>query len=157
VARWSIPIAELCEKYKQRIDLVIRMTTAELFKRVVLRTPVDTGRARANWNVSYGQIDYSISSTVDPTGDGKSRMIDRQLRTMYTGGIVYLTNSLPYIGALEYGLYPNPPKMGSQKRGESGPTIHVSNGYSMQAPHGMVRITIQEFDAAVRRAIEAAP
>ena len=70
---------------------------------------------------------------------------------MPIGGIVYLTNSLPYAMVLEYGLYPDPPKFGSKKRGEDGVAVHVQGGYSMQAPNGMVRVTAREFSDAVRR------
>lgn len=44
-------------------------------------------------------------------------------------------NQQPYIKVLEYGLYPNPPK------GGKGKTV---NGFSTQAPRGMVRISIEE-------------
>jgi hypothetical protein len=54
---------------------------------------------------------------------------------------------------LEYGGFPNPPKFGSWKRGEAGPAAHVTGGFSMQAPQGMVRITAREFAAEVQRRV----
>ena len=75
------------------------------------------------------------------------------LATSVVGSTVYLTNSLPYAAALEYGLFPDPPVRGSKKTGETEYTVHVAGGYSMQAPQGMVRITVAEFAAAVNKAI----
>lgn len=46
-----------------------------------------------------------------------------------------VVNPTQYIKVLEYGLYPNPPK------GGKGKTV---NGFSTQAPRGMVRISIEE-------------
>ena len=153
MAEWTIPLDELAVKIGQDLERVVRTTAILLFQRVVLRSPVDTGRFRANWNVSYNVVDRSISANTDPSGSAKSTAVQSAVLSFPVGGIFYLTNSLPYAGVLEYGGYPNPPLYGSKKRGEDGPTIHVINGYSMQAPNGMVRVTVQEFQDAVRRAI----
>ena len=51
---------------------------------------------------------------------------------------IYISNNLPYIATLEYGGYPNPPKSGS------GKTV---NGFSKQAPKGMVGVTLANTDA----------
>lgn len=155
MAKWSIPIDQLANKYKRRFDDVLRMTCIELFSRVVLRSPVDTGRFRNNWFIGYGSINTTTTGTVDPNGSHKLRQIKSSLASAMAGQVIYFTNSLPYGAVLEYGLYPNPPKRGSQKRGEAGPTIHVSGGFSIQAPAGMVRITIEEFAAAVNKAVQA--
>lgn len=48
---------------------------------------------------------------------------------------LFISNNLPYITTLEYGGYPNPPKKGT------GKTI---NGYSKQAPNGMVGVTLAD-------------
>lgn len=44
-------------------------------------------------------------------------------------------NSAPYFYVLEYGLFPNPPIKGAGK---------TSNGFSTQAPQGIIGITIVE-------------
>ena len=147
----------LAERYKQRFVDVLRMTAIELFSRIVLRSPVDTGRFRNNWVLGYGSINYTTTKTTDPDGRNAVSRIQSSLKTADAGGTIYFTNSLPYGAVLEYGLYPNPPKAGSKKRGEAGIAVHVSGGYSMQAPSGMVRITAEEFAESVRKAIAAAP
>lgn len=151
MATWSIPFDELAAKANQRIEDVVRGVAILMFQRVLLRSPVDTGRFRANWNLSFDTIDYSVRNTTDQTGDAKQSEI-KALLTAPVGGIMYFCNSLPYARVLEYGEYPNPPKFGSKKRGEDGVAIHVINGYSMQAPNGMVRVTAQEFVDAIHKA-----
>ena len=154
MGRWSIPVEKLVAKAKLDIATVVRAATWEVFSRVVLRSPVDTGRFRANWNISYGQPDITTSDNTDAAGSSKSAEIQRAILSLPVGGTMYLCNSLPYATVLEYGGYPNPPIAGSRKKGETELTIHVVNGFSMQAPSGMVRVSAQEFADAVRRAVE---
>lgn len=54
-------------------------------------------------------------------------------------------NPLPYAKVVEYGLYPNPPKKGT------GKTV---NGFSTQAPAGMVGITVAEWPQIVAEAVQ---
>jgi hypothetical protein len=154
MGRWSIPVEKLAAKAKLDIATVVRAATWEVFSRVVLRSPVDTGRFRANWNISYGQPDITTSDNTDAAGSSKLAEVQKAILALPVGGTVYLCNSLPYAHVLEYGGYPNPPLYGSRKRGETEMTIHVVDGYSMQAPAGMIRISAQEFADAVRSAVE---
>ena len=146
MADWSIPFDEIARAAQSDIDTAVRAVTLFAFKKVILKSPVDTGRFRANWNVSYGVMNTSTSDATDDSATGASTVskMASVVNTAPLGGIVYMTNSLPYAGVIEFGQYPNPPKMGSRKRGESGMTIHVINGYSMQAPAGVVRVSIIE-------------
>lgn len=156
MADWTIPFDQLAAKANKRIEDVVRLSTIEVFKRVILRTPVDTGRARGNWVSSYQQPKTTFSNQAkDLSGEFTIRGMRGDVMAYPVGGIMFLCNSLPYIMALEYGLYPDPPIRGSKKRGESGYTIHTVGGYSMQAPSGMVRVTVIEFDAAVRKLIQS--
>lgn len=109
----------------------------EMFSRVVQRTPVDTGRARANWTVSFDAPAPYVARPADK-GDGMNYLLS-QLQKFKLGQTVWLTNGLPYIRVLEYGEYPNPSK------GEK-----TVNGFSKRAPQGMVRVTVAEFGQIVR-------
>jgi hypothetical protein len=151
MAGFSIPIAQLAEKAKLDLQTVARKSTVEVFGAVVDKTAVDTGRARANWNVSYGAPD---TTTTDSTDAARGKEQAQRAAELPVGGVTYLSNSLPYIRPLEYGLFPDPPKKGSKKRGEAGYAIHVRGGYSMQSPQGMVRVTAREFDSYVRKVID---
>lgn len=150
MAKWSVPIDAIVAKTNARIADVVRKITYDVFRSVVMASPVDTGRFRANWNVGYGAIDTSTTTAVNASR--AMAEVERALK-LPVGDVVYLSNSLPYALMLENGGYPNPPKLGSKKRGESGYTIHVTGGYSMQAPQGMVRVTVRAFDDFIRKAL----
>lgn len=119
---------------------------------VVLLTPVMTGRARASWNVAIGQPDTSVppegKATSRATGVTKARGTLASLGVYQT---VWITSSLVYMPVLEYGGYPNPPKLGTWDPRRKRYVIRSSGGFSKQAPNGMVRVTL----AGIRQALEA--
>ena len=100
---------------------IFRAISFQLFDRIIRRTPVDTGRARANWNADIDSADLSTTDEQDKSGGSTSaKMQDKTLKAQL-GNTLYLTNNLDYIGELEY-------------------------GHSLdQAPDGMVRVTAAEF------------
>ncbi len=124
-SKFSVPLAALAERTKARIDVVVRKATFDLFTKVVLRSPVDTGRFRANWNVSYGTPDVSVT---DSTVQGRANTEAAKALTLPLGGLMVMANGLPYARKLEY-------------------------GYSKQAPGGMVRLSAAEFEQSVREAL----
>lgn len=64
-----------------------------LDKKIVEKTPVDTGRARANWFVAEGAPRLTTTESTAPSS-----------RPALTGrSVIFITNSLPYIVPLEYG------------------------------------------------------
>lgn len=124
VTRWV-------KKAKGNTGAVVRKIVFDLGARVIMRTPVDTGRARANWMFSLGTPSKETSSDLDKetpansSGAGSSKAKDGLNAALATydpfkNPIIYFTNSVPYIGRLEYGS-------------------------SKQAPQGMVRLTVAEF------------
>lgn len=124
---FSIPLDQLAAKLKLDIDTVVRKSTLDLFKAVVLKSPVDTGRFRANWNCTKGALDESTTESVD-----QSRGLTEAQKAIEfeSGGVVYFVNGLPYAYRLEF------------------------EGWSKQAPAGMIRVSATEFDAYVRAAIK---
>ena len=134
-----------CEKFRMksfngRMNVVVRKVSLDLFKKVVEKTPVDTGRARGNWMVGINHI--PIGSGLDkknPIG----RIVADVLKAK-AGDNIALANTLPYIGKLEYGGFPNPPKKGEGK---------IEGGYSRQAAQGMVRITVEEYKPTLVEAV----
>lgn len=141
MAGFSIPLQQLAEKAKTDLQTTVQKSTVQLFSAVVQKTPVDTGRARANWNASHGAVDATITES---TEQARGAAEAAKAGTLPAGGVVYLANGLPYIRTLEYGLYPNPPKK---------PTGKTAGGFSIQAPAGMVRTTAADFTEYVRRVI----
>jgi hypothetical protein len=118
--RFSIPLGQLAEQMKEGLEQKVRAITLTAFSRVVLRSPVSTGRFRANWNVSYGSPNYS---TTDSTDQARGPHEAQKSLTLPVGGLVYLSNGLPYAQRLEV-------------------------GYSKQAPQGMIRLTALEISQA---------
>ncbi len=84
------------------------------------------GRFRANWNVSFGQAD---ETTVDVTDQARSQGELQKVFTLPIGGVMYLTNSLPYAKRLE-------------------------DGWSTQAPTGMVKLSVQNFNDHINKALQ---
>ena len=119
----------------------VRKTYAfALYTSIVKKTPVDTGRARGNWNITVGHDDTTASTRTKP----QFKNVD-EVPKVEGDETIYISNNLPYITKLEYGGYPKNPK------GGSGKTV---NGYSKQAPEGMVGVTLANneniFNSAVR-------
>lgn len=78
-----------------KLEKFVRTVALAMDASLVKKTPIDTGRAKANWNVSPGKIDTTVTkktTRIQPTlkkGDGKKP--------------IYITNSLHYIIYLEHG------------------------------------------------------
>lgn len=128
---------------------------------VVLLTPVDTGRARASWNVAVGSPDSSIppARRGAPSAAG-AEAAQEQARARLVGlgtyQTVWITSSLVYMRALEFGGYPNPPKLGTWDRRQRRYVVRSAGGYSKQAPQGMVRLTFAAIQAALGDAVAVA-
>ena len=107
-------------KVKSRVGAVVRLTALDIFNRVTKKTPVDTGRARAGWNLAIGHADLSVP----PEGQENYPAPTPKLGRIEAGDTVVLSDNVPYIGELE-------------------------NGHSKQAPAGMVRLSIEETKTAM--------
>lgn len=150
------------KKFDERMTLVLRKVSFDLFRKVILKTPVDTGRARGNWMVGVNTIPIAMSIGIDKNKDILSRIVS-DISAAKAGDSVALANTLPYIGVLEYGGYPKNPKYGSAgrkakyRKGEKIQSamrqIKSTNGFSYQAPHGMVRVSIEEYLPTVRKVV----
>ena len=110
-AVFNLDLTSFSKKINIGAEEAVRKIAFDVLRGVTKKTPVDTGRARANWNLGYQSINTKITSDTTfkiaqpPKGSGDK--------------VIYITNSLPYINALE-------------------------NGSSQKAPKGMVMITLQE-------------
>jgi len=114
------------DKFAQQLGLgiqqVVVRTGLEVFKRVVAKTPVDTGRARASWNFSKDAPD----PTVKPPGEYAAPATPSAPGAIpgeYP--VIYISNNLDYI-------------------------LHLEQGRSQQAPGGMVGLTLAEVELWLR-------
>lgn len=133
---------------------------------IVKRTPVDTGLARGNWQVTIGAPSMQVLDRKDKTGTPTKAAGRAVVEGWLLGPSLFISNSLPYIEVLEFGLYPNPPKHGSRIRRRDLPSrrlkrirsalsesgiqyiVKSAGGFSLQAPLGMVGVTALELSAA---------
>ena len=108
----------------RKMNLAVRKISLEIFSRVILKSPVDTGRFRGNWQVAIGSIPSGTLELDDKTGTATVSKADLKLVGAKAGDTIYLANNLPY-------------------------AVRLEEGYSQQAPAGMVALTVQEFAAIV--------
>jgi len=105
---------------RDRANRAVRMLAFEGLSRIVLRTPVDTGRARGNWNVGAGSPDPRVNPVgFDRAGTATISRGQSVLQAAAPDQTLYITNSPPYIVPLEA-------------------------GWSKQSPAGMVDVTLAE-------------
>lgn len=117
--------SKLLERAGDKAELVVRKVAQDFVASFVLKSPVDTGRFRANWNTGIGSMSLSTSISTDSGAELRASSI---LPSYKAGDTIYITNNLPYALRLEY-------------------------GWSDQAPAGMVRTTIAEYSQFLRRAV----
>ena len=96
-SRRTLP--ELFGKDQQRIAL-------DALKRVVDRTPFDTGRAKGNWQVGVNEIPENKLSALDKEGAQTIEKGQRTIKGIKFGDDVFIANNLDYILALEHGHAP---------------------------------------------------
>lgn len=133
MAGFTVDITNWVNQANGDIKATIRKIAFDLGARIIMRTPVDTGRARGNWVLGIGNPQITSQSNsldanrtpVNDLGIGASSAKNRLLSGLSnfdpeSGASIFITNSVPYIARLEY-------------------------GYSGQAPQGMVRLTVAEF------------
>ena len=96
-----------------------RKIAMDLLRKIVKYTPVDTGRARGNWQVTIaapaeGEVKKEKNrGPVNARGRAVLNGLDKPFQ------IVYLTNNVPYI-------------------------VNLENGHSQNSPNGMVRLSMSE-------------
>ena len=115
-------IKKLAKNVKANTVIAVKKAAIAIDQKVITSTPVDTGRARYNWLVKVGQPDTRVLDTPGSKSQGTRDALTqgREATSGYKLGDsgIYITNNLPYIERL-------------------------NNGYSAQAPAGMVERAIQ--------------
>lgn len=157
---FSLALEAFAKKAGDNADLVVRKVVLDLGTRIVERSPVGNrelwadnkvrmekglplqpkgyigGRFRANWqygNMSGVGIPMSDLPDIDASGAASINRIAAGVPTKGAAGMVhFLKNNLPYAKRLE-------------------------EGWSTQAPGGMVGITVREFQSIVDDAVGTLP
>lgn len=125
---FSSDLNRIIKKTKANADLVVAKVTGDIFRDLILPTPVDQGIAKGNWQpgVDSYNTGYSLD-TADKNGGATLTKAAAVADATGAGHIVYLVNNLPYIRALEY-------------------------GHSQQAPAGWVRTAVAQYKKYIENA-----
>lgn len=118
-------VSQFKVKSLEEVDAVKKGVSIQLFSAVIKDTPVDTGRAKGNWQASNQKPILEALEEIKP----ESQVLAEMRATVLSSNLdddVYLSNNLPYIGELEYGS-------------------------STQSPEGMVRKNIARIGAIIRK------
>lgn len=132
---------------KKKVSRMQRTFAFHIWAKIVERTPVDTGRARANWNLSMRSPDKTLDKHQNVSMENVPEPKDDKDE-------FFITNNLPYISTLEYGGYPDPVQRGSYDKKTKSYVKKSDQGYSRQAPHGMVGVTLAEANNIFKDTLE---
>lgn len=141
---FALDLKAFADKTSAKANAVVQKVVIDVGTALVMKSPVGDptywinppppgyvgGRFRANWQYGMGAIDGTTSEKIDKTGQATIAAIVGSVRPEAAGQIHYITNSLPYANRLE-------------------------EGWSRQAPNGMVNLTILEFQPIVEAAARA--
>lgn len=101
-------------------EMYIRNVIEHIAEEIVSHTPVASGQTRANWQLSFDSLGEGMCSCdKDPVGDITVAKMTEALRAFTLGDRVYISNSVPHI-------------------------IMLENGYSKQAPGGILAVVLRE-------------
>jgi hypothetical protein len=128
MSTFNLDIKAFTEKAGKNADQVVRKICLDLLSNIVYNTPVDTGRARANWFTSIGS---PVSTTIEFNASASSAAGVAVAQASAdiakaTGNLFWISNNLPYIYRLEF------------------------EQWSKQAPNGMVRLAINKAERSIR-------
>lgn len=119
---------EIEREFAAQMDAVrdaVELIALQALRGVVNKSPVDTGRFKGNWTLSIGQINTAESAVADP-GGGRTIAAGAQALAPYSGldgwPVIHVQNNLPY-------------------------AVRLEEGWSAQAPGGMVGLTVAELQA----------
>lgn len=148
---FSLAFKQINDKTDKQLRRIIRKSVFDLTSDIIKDTPVDTGRLRANWQVSFNTpIDAQLKME-DKDGNATIEKAKRLISGSPIPLVYWIQNNLPYAETIEFGLYPNPVKKGSRtNQAKQGSPVKYQvlsiGGFSAKAPQGMVRKNILRFN-----------
>lgn len=125
MSNFALDLRKFAKKAGNNAESVVKKVALDLTYSVVEMSPVDTGRFKNNWNLAIASINRNTNSTDDSNVRANSSILSYKL-----GETIYISNSLPYAQRLE-------------------------DGYSKQAPQGMVKVTLVQYQSFVKKAVKS--
>ena len=99
---WTTPPSQFAVNVRESIEPTQKRVAVDLTRNLVLNTPVDTGRARANWIVTVGKPSNRTLQITDKTGS-KTVAKAEKINIPAEGDLIFISNNLPYIVYLDKG------------------------------------------------------
>lgn len=144
---FSLDLSRFVSRARGNADQVVRKVVLDVGTSIVLKTPVgdpDTwstpapagyvgGRARGSWQYAKDAALETEPGGVDASGQGSIGRVQTGVTSGDPKTMHYITSTVPYMRRLEY------------------------DGWSRQAPEGMVRKTINEYQVFIENAIRSLP
>lgn len=145
MSTFALDLAKFADKVKGRADQVTGNVVAQIAAALDRRSPVGDatywkskppkgyvgGRFRGNWQLGVGDVPVGETRRIDPSGAATLGAIIAEIPTQAAGKVYWLANNVPYARRIE-------------------------EGWSRQAPQGLVGRTAIEFPQMVEQAVGAA-
>jgi hypothetical protein len=143
VSSFTLDLQAFAKKAGARADLAVKRVVAGMAESIIEMSPVGDGvywkspppkgyvggRFRANWDYGFGAAPTRQYEELDKTGAISTQRILGGLTAAPSAGIHFIANNLPYAQRIE-------------------------NGWSRQAPVGVVGVTVLKFSQVVRGAVQ---
>ena len=113
LTRWGVSLE------KEQAPKFIRKIALDLLKKITVKSPVKTGRFKANWMTGIGGADETTTESTVDDAVMRGAIVLSAYRDLKQ---IHISNNLPYAAALEH-------------------------GHSMQAPLGVAEISVEEIEA----------
>lgn len=132
MGRFAKKLADLSDEMSEKVERIHRAVALVIINDLIFNTPVDTGRARSNWQANMRKPKNNVIEAHAPgkklginetANTGKAISLANQEIGKHTRGEdIWITNNVKYIGFLNDGNSLQSPKMFVEraiKRGES--------------------------------------
>lgn len=122
-------LERIARKRSEDLEKVARASLARVTNQIIQKTPVDRGILKNSWQSALGSKPSSkFENDPDPSGSFAIQWSMQVSYSLNAGDTMYFVNNLPYASAIEY-------------------------GHSMQAPAGMLRATLTQWQSIVREEV----
>ena len=137
-------------QFEEATEKTVRCTTIKLSDSFVDSSPVDEGRFKGNWFVTYSGTEKTTKGK-DKEGSKTKERLKRKILSQKRWDRFTITNNLPYALVIEYGGYPNPVKKGTYLGKGKGYEIRSRGGFSKQADKGVMRMNVRRFNRLIEQ------
>lgn len=119
---FTLAFKQINDKTEKQLNRIIKKTVFDLTSAIIQDTPVDTGRLRANWLVSFNTPIDAELKLEDKEGDTTIAKAKALISGNKVPLVYWIQNNLPYARVVEYGLYP---------RFRVAPQVKIANQFAL--------------------------